>query len=198
MTLLVAMLLAGVTLLSPQFASAHWGDASGARGDVVTTPTAAGDADQRAPRPVAIRIPAAGVNGLIEKQGIVAGELVAPSGPWVVAWYEQTARPGESGNVVMSGHVDYWNVGPAVFASLGRLEAGAEIDVTDAGGRRFVYVVEWAREYPVADLTADELREIVGPTESPSLTLITCSGAFDQRRGGYLQRLVVRAVREDR
>jgi sortase (surface protein transpeptidase) len=95
----------------------------------------------------------------------------------------------------MSGHVDYWNVGPAVFANLRRLEKGAEIDVTDASGGRHSYVVEWVRAYPVADLAPDHLQEIVGPTESPSLTLITCGGEFDRERGGYLQRLVVRASR---
>jgi sortase (surface protein transpeptidase) len=192
------VLLAVVTACPSQDASAHSDHALNTRSDSIAAQTPAGDEDRRAAPPVAILIPAADVNGLIETRGIVDGELVAPSGPWVIAWYEQTARPGEPGNMVMSGHVDYWNVGPAVFASLGHLEAGAEIDVTDAEGSRFVYVVEWVRRYPVADLTTDDLREIVGPTDTPSLTLITCGGAFDLQQGGYLQRLVVRAARVER
>jgi sortase (surface protein transpeptidase) len=152
-------------------------------------------ASDRPPPPVAIRIDAAGVYSAVETREIVDGELAPPSGPWVVAWYLQSARPGESGNVVMSGHVDYWNVGPAVFAGLGTLEEGEVIEVTDAAGTAYDYAVAWVRAYPVDALTPTQLREIVGPTAEPSLTLITCSGDFDRDRGEYLKRLVVRAER---
>ena len=37
--------------------------------------------------------------------------------------------------------------------------------------------------------------EITGPTDTQSLTLITCGGAFDYVNGQYLQRTVVRATR---
>jgi hypothetical protein len=37
--------------------------------------------------------------------------------------------------------------------------------------------------------------EITGPTDTQSLTLITCGGAFDYVNGEYLQRTVVRATR---
>jgi hypothetical protein len=156
------------------------------------------DVSDRPPPPVAIQINAAGVNGPVETREIVDGALDTPSGPWVVAWYRQTARPGESGNVVMGGHVDYWTVGPAIFAKLGTLEEGEEIEVTDAAGNAYAYVVEWVRAYPVVDVTPGQLREIVGPTDNPSLTLITCSGVFDRARGEYLLRLVVRAERVTR
>ena len=156
------------------------------------------DVSRRAPPPVAIQIDAAGVNGLVETREIVDGALTAPSGPWVVAWYLQSARPGESGNVVMGGHVDYWTVGPAVFSGLGALATGEVIEVTDAAGNAYAYAVEWVRAYPVTDLTPGQLREIVGPTDEPSLTLITCGGTFDRARGEYLLRLVVRATRIER
>jgi hypothetical protein len=154
-----------------------------------------GEVSRRAPRPVAIQIAGAGVNSPVETREIVDGALTAPSGPWVVAWYLQSARPGESGNVVMAGHVDYWTVGPAVFSGLGTLAEGEEIELTDAAGNAYAYAVEWVRAYPVADLTPGQLREIIGPTEEPSLTLITCGGVFDRDRGEYLMRLVVRAAR---
>jgi Sortase domain len=156
------------------------------------------DVSRRAPRPVAIQIDAAGVHSPVETREIVDGALAAPSGPWVVAWYRQSARPGESGNVVMGGHVDYWTVGPAVFSGLGTLAEGEEIEVTDAEGNAYAYAVEWVRAYHVADLTPGQLREIVGPTEEPSLTLVTCGGVFDRDRGEYLMRLVVRAARVER
>jgi hypothetical protein len=156
------------------------------------------DVSDRAPPPVAIQIDAAEVHSPVETREIVDGVLAAPSGPWVVAWYLQSARPGELGNVVMGGHVDYWTVGPAVFSGLGTLAEGEEIEVTDAEGNAYAYAVEWVRAYHVADLTPGQLREIVGPTEEPSLTLVTCGGVFDRDRGEYLMRLVVRAARVER
>jgi sortase (surface protein transpeptidase) len=93
----------------------------------------------------------------------------------------------------MGGHVDYWDTGPAVFAHLADLQQGSLIEVTDAAGKGYDYAVAWVRAYPTAELTSNQLREIVGPTENPSLTLITCGGAFDSSRGEYSMRLVVRA-----
>ena len=191
--LLLTMLLGMVTTLSRE-ATAHPEQASSTRSGTDNTD----DESHRAPPPVAIQIDAAGVNGLVETREIVDGELTAPSGPWIVAWYLQSARPGESGNVVMGGHVEYWTVGPAVFFGIGNLESGDEIEVTDAAGNVYDYAVEWVRTYPVTDITPGELREIVGPTEDPSLTLITCGGTFDRDRGEYLLRLVVRAERVKR
>src|SRR6476659_3646847 len=46
------------------------------------------------------------------------GTMQAPGGPMEVAWYKFSSKPNGGGNVVMSGHVDYANYGPAVFARL--------------------------------------------------------------------------------
>jgi sortase (surface protein transpeptidase) len=193
LVLALTMLLGMVTTLSKE-ATAQPGQANHTLSGVDSSD----DESHRAPPPVSIQIDAVGVNGPVETREIVDGELETPSGPWVVAWYRQTARPGELGNVVMGGHVDYWNIGPAVFFNLGTLEEGEEIEVTDAAGNAYDYAVEWIRAYPVAELTPGQLREIVGPTEDPSLTLITCGGAFDPGRGEYLMRMVVRAARVER
>ena len=198
-TSLARLVLGLATLLwlvatPPREATAHLGQA----GDTPNGSDRAHVTIERAPPPVFIQIDAAGVNGPVETREIVDGTLAAPSGPWVAAWYRQSARPGELGNVVMGGHVDYWNVGPAIFAGLGTLNEGEEIEVTDAAGNAYDYAVKWVRTYPVADITPDQLRQIVGPTDDPSLTLITCSGDFDRNRGEYLMRLVVRAVRVER
>lgn len=75
--------------------------------------------------PIAIRIPDSGVDAEIERQQIVEGQMLDPTGPWVVSWYEQTARIGAVGNCVMAGHLDYWDIGPAVFYDLSNLTEGA-------------------------------------------------------------------------
>ena len=144
--------------------------------------------------PIGIEIDATGIAAEIERLAIVEGVMQNPTGPWVVSWYEDLAGLGEGGNVVMAGHVDYWNVGPAVFYALDQLAEGDEIDVTGEDGSVHTYAVEWVRQYDAADAPLEELVG-VGGDAGDSLTLITCGGTFDYTNGEYLQRTVVRANR---
>ena len=147
--------------------------------------------------PVALQVDSVGVDAPIELGAIVDGAMQDPSGPWVVSWYDQLGKIGEGGNVVMSGHVDYWNVGPAVFWNVRNLPPGDIIRVVGEDGASYEYAVEWTQEYNVAtDLTPEVIQtQIVGDTGQESLTLITCGGEFDPATSEYLERLVVRAVR---
>src|SRR5688572_22289018 len=104
-------------------------------------------------QPVALRIAKAGVDAPIEYLQIVDGVMMNPTGPWVVGWYVPTARPGERGNVVMSGHVDYYAVGPAVFWSIRDLVDGDEMVVAGEDGSEFRYAVTWTNNYPVSTIT---------------------------------------------
>ena len=143
-------------------------------------------------RPLAIQIEQAAVDAEVEALQVVDGAMQDPTGPWVVAWYENLAGLGEVGNVVMAGHIDYWNVGPAVFYTINQLAPGDAIDVTGADGQVYTYQVEWVRQYDAANAPLDE---IVGQTDGEALTLITGGGTFDYTNGQYLQRTVVRATR---
>lgn len=148
--------------------------------------------------PVAIQIPEAEVDAEVELNEIVDGVMQDPSGPWVVSWYQETAEVGAEGNTVMSGHVDYWDVGPAVFRSVGDLEEGAQISVIGTDDSVYTYEVEWVDVYVVAELTPETITELVGPTDYSALTLITCGGDFDREAGQYLSRTIVRARLVDR
>ena len=142
--------------------------------------------------PIGLAIESAGVDAGLEALRVVDGAMQDPSGPWVVAWYENLGALGKIGNIVMAGHIDYWNVGPAVFYNLSTLEPGDEIVVTGDDGKTYPFAVEWVRQYDSASIPLDE---VTGPTAEQSLTLITCGGAFDYTNGHYLQRTVVRANR---
>src|SRR5688572_1544502 len=75
--------------------------------------------------PVALRIDAVDIEAPIEEQEIVDGVMQNPSGPFVVSWYKETGRLGEqNNNVVLAGHLDYWDVGEAVFYDVWQLEEG--------------------------------------------------------------------------
>ena len=142
--------------------------------------------------PIGLAIETAGIDAGIEAVRVVDGAMQDPSGPWVVAWYENLGSLGTAGNVVMAGHIDYWNVGPAVFYNLSTLEPGDEVVVTGDDGKIYPFAVEWVRQYDSASIPLDE---VAGPTPEQSVTLITCGGAFDYANGLYLERTVVRANR---
>ncbi|MDQ3541621.1 MAG: sortase [Chloroflexota bacterium] len=145
--------------------------------------------------PVAINIPEAEVDAEVEVQQIVDGQMLNPSGPWVVSWYEQTSVVGERGNSIMSGHVDYWDVGPAVFWNLAKLQEGAEIRVVGQDGTTYIYALEYIERVYVDDLTPEYLNSprLVGNTDYAALTLITCGGEFNYETGEYLSRDIIRA-----
>jgi hypothetical protein len=144
--------------------------------------------------PATIQVEKAGIDAQIETLDIVNGVMANPTGPWVVAWYRQTATLGEQGNVVLAGHVDYWNVGPSVFYNLRDLVAGDIISLAGENGTRYDYAVEWVDTFDIDQLTGGKLAEVVGPTDTPSVTLITCGGEFDYVNGEYLSRMVVRGT----
>ena len=75
-------------------------------------------------------IPKAKVDARIVTLGIDGnGVMQSTSNAYDIAWYDFSARPGAGGNAVFSGHVDYHDVGPAVFWNLRDLQPGDVIEV---------------------------------------------------------------------
>ncbi len=146
--------------------------------------------------PVQMVVPNAGVDAPVETGAITPeGAMVDPSGAWVVTWYDAIAAPGQNTNVVMAAHLDYWDVGPAVFSKVPSLPPGDLVSLYMEDGSQFDYAIEWTRLYHVAtELTPDVIQtEVVGDTGRESLTMITCGGEFDYAAGEYLNRYVIRA-----
>jgi sortase (surface protein transpeptidase) len=141
--------------------------------------------------PVAVRIPAIGVNSKLLRLGLNAdGTVQVPSiktSAGRAAWYKYSATPGQIGSSVIEGHVDSER-GPAVFFRLGALHRGDTIDVTLADGVTAVFRVTGVREYSKARFPA---KAIYGTTDFAALRLITCGGAFDYATGHYLSSTVV-------
>jgi sortase family protein len=146
--------------------------------------------------PVELQADSIGLDAPIEDGSIVDGVMLDPSGPWVVSWYSQLGKAGQGGNVVMAGHVDYWDVGPAIFQGVPALQPGDIIRVIGEDGETIEYATESNQLFTVADLTPEIIQsEITGDTGQETLTLITCGGDFDAAAGEYLHRRVVRAYK---
>ena len=140
--------------------------------------------------PVKLTIPALGVEATVEPVGQDEdGAMATPTDPDDVAWYAGSPGMGVPGNVVLAAHVN-WDLRPRPFGQLHKLEPGDAVQVIDADGRGFEYVVEashWVRA------EGAPVEEIFAPTREPTLTLITCGGEYNVARREYLDRLIVRA-----
>ncbi|MBX3071649.1 MAG: class F sortase [Thermomicrobiales bacterium] len=146
--------------------------------------------------PVAIRIESVDIDAAVEQQQIVDGVMLDPSGPFIVSWYQETGRLGEDNNMVMAGHLDYWDVGEAVFYNIGQVEPGDIIQVLGKDDQIYEFEIDWVKNFTVDDLTPEVIQsEIVGPTNVETITLITCGGPFDYQAGEYQERMVVRGTR---
>jgi LPXTG-site transpeptidase (sortase) family protein len=145
-----------------------------------------------------LAIPRFDVEGPILVMSIDAnGVMETPDGPTAIAWYDFSARPGfpvetDGGNSVFSGHVDYYNYGPAVFWHLKDLERDDVIEVRLTDGTVYRYGIV-SREQ--VDASTADVRAIVGDKPEEMITLITCGGTFDPSVGEYDQRVIVRAAR---
>jgi sortase (surface protein transpeptidase) len=150
------------------------------------TPVPRGAATSTAPE--RLKIPALGVDARIEYVGLTPeGNMDVPRDVRDVGWYAPGVRPGQPGDAVIAGHLD-WSSGPAVFWRLSWLRAGDIVDVLYADGTNLTFRVQrlasYAYDQPPPDLFSPD-----GPTR---LSLITCAGSWDGQT--YRQRLVVDAV----
>jgi LPXTG-site transpeptidase (sortase) family protein len=158
-----------------------------------STPVARGDPRLAALDITRLVVPKIGVNAPIVVLGILPdGTMASPKGPTEVAWYTFSSKPGEVGNVVMAGHLDYINYGAAVFYRLRDLRPGDDLQVVLSDGTQVKYVVESVTAY---DEATAPIADIVGRTPNEAITLITCAGSFDRSSREYNKRLVVRGAR---
>ena len=137
-----------------------------------------------------LQIPSIGVDAPLVTLGVDPdGMMQVPNNGNDVGWYTFSAAPGTPGNAVLSGHLDTATSPVAVFTRLKELKQGDALDVVE-DGKKIDYTVFWTKSWP--DDTAP-LALILGNAPSPTLTLITCAGAFNRASRNYSDRLVVRA-----
>ncbi|PWR06870.1 class F sortase [Micromonospora sicca] len=144
--------------------------------------------------PTTISIPRIGVDAKIMSLGTNPdGTVQVPplDQAQLAGWYSPGASPGEVGNAVIVGHVDSAKLGPAVFFNLGALQRGDTITVAREDGRSVTFAVDEVKSYPK---TAFPTELVYGPSDKPSLRVVTCGGVFDQSAGSYLNNIIVLAT----
>lgn len=138
--------------------------------------------------PVALRIPAIGVDTVLTELGLQPdGTVEVPTIYAQAGWYGLGPSPGEAGSAVILGHVDSHD-GPAVFYKLRRLRPGDTVEVNMADGMLTRFVVTAVATYPKTRFPAES---VYGPRGYSALQLVTCGGTFDPRSRSYQSNVVV-------
>ncbi len=147
--------------------------------------------DTKIPLPVALTIPAIGVQTRLIHLGLTAaGALQVPSSTAVAGWYTGSPRPGAIGPAVIAGHIDSYT-GPGIFFHLSQLRPGDRVYVRRADGTLAIFRVTAVRSYAKDRFPTPA---VYGPTPDAELRLITCGGTFDPQLESYLSNTVVYAV----
>jgi LPXTG-site transpeptidase (sortase) family protein len=154
-------------------------------------PTADGGVTAKPIRPVHIRIPAIGVDSVLERLGVSRrGRLQPPVDPQLAGWFPGSVVPGELGPAVIAGHRDS-RVGPAVFWRLTDLRPGDTLVVTRSDDVDVRFEVRQVRRVPRASFPTEQ---VYGATPDSLLRLITCGGLYDHVQGRYLDNVLVVAL----
>lgn len=141
--------------------------------------------------PVAISIPALGVDDAVTGVGFGPDGTMQVPGVEAAGWWSPGPRPGAThGSSVIAAHVDF-DGRPGVFRDLQRLEIGHEVLVTDDAGRVYRFTVAERFQVAKGELPRAELFRTGGP---PVLTLVTCGGLFRSESRHYADNIVVRAL----
>jgi hypothetical protein len=144
------------------------------------------------PTPVRLLIDRIGVDAAIEARGLDARRnMLTPTDYRNVAWYNLGPAPGQPGNALVNGHVNWWT-GSAVFTRLAELRAGDEVIVVRADGVRVSFLVTTSQTVAANARVAS----LFTPSPVATLTLITCSGVWDVNTQTDTQRLLVSATLE--
>jgi hypothetical protein len=137
-----------------------------------------------------VRLQLAGVDAPLDPVGVdPAGAMALPEDVDRVGWYRFGPAPGaDEGTAVLAGHVDDADQGLGALAPLRGVEAGAEVQVTDASGA----VTRWrvvSRE--LIEKRAVPLAALFQRTGPPRLVLLTCGGEFLPELRSYADNVVV-------
>src|ERR1700682_4825050 len=144
------------------------------------------DTSPRPPGRLIIR--SIGVNAAVVPVGVdSAGAMGVPTQCADTAWYKFGPSPGDAGDAVIDGHLDWYDTARAVFYNLKDLRPGDDIEVQRVDGT--------SHHFKVTDVKSAAYNATVpgrfargGP---PRLSLITCGGKWDMRLGMYVQRVIV-------
>ncbi|HEU4831052.1 MAG TPA: class F sortase [Candidatus Saccharimonadales bacterium] len=111
------------------------------------------------------------------------------------AWYDQSAKPGSGGVILLNGHSG-GITRDGVFSQLKTLQKGSEITIERGDGTLFTYVVVENQIMPINEVNKSGMK-IMGESAEPgkeALNIITCDGLYIPQQKTFSHRVMLRAV----
>jgi hypothetical protein len=137
--------------------------------------------------PAQLLIPTLNVHRAVEAVGTNrSGVMNLPVNGWNAGWYQGGPIPGAPGDAVIEGHAGFPNQ-PMIFGRLSTLRPGDQVVVVLADKSQRLFTVVSHSSVPVGYTPPG----FASPYGLPRLTLVTCSGDFDDATKSYSRRLVV-------
>jgi LPXTG-site transpeptidase (sortase) family protein len=141
-------------------------------------------------RPVRLVIPRIHLDATVESRGLDAQRNLATAQDFEhAAWYNRGPAPGQPGNALINGHVNWWT-GDAVFTRLKLVRVGDRIQIVRADGTTVQFTVT-GRQTVGANA---RVAALFAPSPTATLTLITCAGVWNPLTMSDTQRLLVSAT----
>ena len=141
-------------------------------------------------RPIRLVIGSIHLDARIEQRGLTPSHALDTALDYHnVAWYDLGPRPGDPGNALINGHVNWWT-GNAVFTYLSRVRRGDLIQVVRRDGSSVEFRVTGKT---IVDANA-RVAWLFAPSSASTLTLITCAGPWDVLARTDTERLLVSAA----
>src|ERR1700694_5576920 len=139
--------------------------------------------------PAQLLIPTLDVHRAVEAVGVDRhGMMNLPVNAWNAGWYKGGPIPGAPGDAVIEGHAGYPDQ-PMIFGKLATVRPGDQIIVVLSDGSKRLFLVVSMATLPVGSAPPG-LASTSGPAR---LTLITCTGRFNDKTFSYSKRLLVEA-----
>ena len=137
--------------------------------------------------PVALRVPAIGVDVSLSTLGLNADRTVeVPTDFQQAGWFGLGPTPGQTGSAVILGHVDSYK-GPAVFFRIRELQTGDQVNVSLADGATAHFRVTAVAMYAKDQFPA---QQVYGFHGGSALQLVSCGGTCDTITRSYLSNVV--------
>lgn len=136
--------------------------------------------------PLTVTFPTLGVEAQTEPLALDDGQLGVPLDPDHLGVYQL------DGNMLLVGHLD-WAGRRRVLAAVRAFQPGEPVWLSD--GR--TYHVAWSKTLPIDGDQSDWADAVAPAPADDVLTFVTCTGPFSLSRHEYLERSVIRAVRDD-
>jgi LPXTG-site transpeptidase (sortase) family protein len=142
------------------------------------------------PIPQRITIPKINLTADVVEIGLAQDgqEMDVPTDTMQVGWYEYGPSPGASGSAVLTAHYDTPTGQAAIFSNLKKLEKGDEIVIQNDQSQMLTFRVTEVAEFPLSTFPKDL---IYSKKPWPQISLVTCSGIWNQATQLYTHRLAV-------